>query len=155
MSATSMTKSAPADPVKAYATFRVTGDQLVPDQVTRLLKIVPTLAYAKGQHYSGGPRSPDLIGRTGVWYFCTDGIVAGIRPADHLAFLLRQVVPGPAFQQFLKRKALEVVITAFWHGPAEAKQPSIPRALADRLKQIPARIETDFDQDDAGDRHAA
>nr|WP_294503633.1 DUF4279 domain-containing protein [uncultured Rhodopila sp.] len=150
-----MTNSAPAEPIKAYATLRVTGDRLDPEQVTRLLKIVPTLAYAKGELYSGGSRSPDLIGRTGVWYFCTDGIVAGTRLADHFAFLLRQVAAAPAFQQLLKRKALDVVVTAFWHGPAKAKQPPIPRALADRLKRIPARIEMDFDHDGADDRHAA
>jgi hypothetical protein len=67
--------------VKAYATLRIAGDKLVPEQVTQILKVVPTTAYAKGEHYSGGPRSPDLIGRTGVWYFCTDGIVAGNRSA--------------------------------------------------------------------------
>ena len=69
--------------------MRIAGDQLVPEQVTQILKIVPTTAYAKGEHYSGGPRSPDLIGRTGVWYFCTDGIVAGNRFSDHLEFVER------------------------------------------------------------------
>jgi hypothetical protein len=65
-------------PVRAFATLRVFGDDLAPDEVTRILKIVPTTAYAKRQHYAAWPRSQDLVGRTGVWFFSTKGIVAAI-----------------------------------------------------------------------------
>jgi hypothetical protein len=122
LSETSLTTSALVEPVKACATFRVTGDQLVPEQVTRVLRIVPTLAYAKGDHFTIGPSSSVLIGRTGVWYFCTDGIVAGNRLRDHAMFLVTQVVPGPEaigpLQQLLRRKSLRAVTTCFRHGPA-------------------------------------
>jgi hypothetical protein len=154
-----MTNAASGEPIKTYATLRITGDKLVPDDVTRLLRTVPTLAYAKGERYAAGPRSPALMGRTGVWYFCTDGLVASTRLADHLAFLLRQVLPEPAdlraLQQLLKRRSLAVTVTCFWHGPPEARRPSIPRSTAERLKQIPASIETDFDVEARDGRHAA
>lgn len=150
----------PTEPTKAYATIRIAGDLLVPDQITRLVKIVPTLAYAKGEHYRRGPSSSVLIGRTGVWYFCTDGIVAGNRLQDHLAFLLKQVFPDPTsvetLQTLIRRKSLQTVFTAFWHGPAGARRPSIPRLVTERLKQLPTTLETDFDtDDDQAGRHAA
>jgi hypothetical protein len=75
-SGTSSTKSRATEPVSAFATLRISGDDLVPIEITKIIKIRPTKAYAKGEHYSGGPRSPDLIGRTGVWFFATDGVVA-------------------------------------------------------------------------------
>jgi hypothetical protein len=75
-SGTSSTKSRGTEPVSTFATLRISGDDLVPIEITKIIKIRPTKAYAKGEHYSGGPRSPDLIGRTGVWFFATDGVVA-------------------------------------------------------------------------------
>jgi hypothetical protein len=140
----------------------VAGDNLVPDEVTRILKIVPTASYAKGEHYSGGPRSPDLIGRTGVWFFATDRVVAGNNLTDHLAFLARLLLPGsgeagplPRLRQLLRRRSLRVSVSCFWHGPANARKPSIPRSVTDLLKLIPAEIETDFDVDERPSRHAA
>jgi hypothetical protein len=161
-SETSTTRSRAAEAVRAFATLRVTGDDLVPNEITKLIKILPTKAYAKGEHYSGGPRSPDLIGRTGVWFFATDGVVAGNNLADHLAFLARLLLPGsgeagplPRLQQLLRRRSLRVSVTCFWHGPAEARKPSIPRSVSDLMKLIPAEIETDFDVDERPSRHAA
>src|SRR5689334_11640146 len=93
MSATSTMRSEAAWPLKTFATLRITGDRLMPDEVSPRLRWPPTLAYAKGEHYWAGPRSPDLIGRTGVWHFCTGRDVQSTRPADHLQFLLDHVVP--------------------------------------------------------------
>jgi Domain of unknown function (DUF4279) len=161
-SGTSSTKSKAAEPVRAFATLRVSGDDLVPSEITKIIKIIPTKAYAKGEHYSGGPRSPGLIGRTGVWFFATDGVVAGNNLTDHLAFLARLLLPGsgeagplPRLQQVLQRRSLRASVSCFWHGSADAKKPSIPRSITDLLKMIPAEIEIDFDVGDRPKRHAA
>jgi hypothetical protein len=150
------------EPVSAFASLRVSGDDLVPSEITKIIKILPTKAYAKGEHYSGGPRSPDLVGRTGVWFFATDGIVAGNNLTDHLAFLARLLLPGsgepgplPRLQQIVQRKSLRVSVSCFWHGSADARKPTIPRSVTDLLKLIPAEIETDFDVDERPNRHAA
>jgi hypothetical protein len=161
-SGTSSTKSRTTEPVRAFATLRVSGDNLVPNEITKIIKIVPTKAYAKGEHYSSGPRGADLIGRTGVWYFATDGVVAGDNLNDHLAFLARSLLPGsgeagplPRLRQLLARKSLRVSVTCFWHGPEGARKPSVPRYITDLLKLIPADTETDFDVDERPNRHAA
>jgi hypothetical protein len=150
------------EPVRACATLRLAGDDLAPDEVTKILKIAPATAYAKGAHCAAGSRSPDLVGRTGVWFFSTKGVVAGNRLADHLAFLARLRLPGlgeagpqPRLQQLLRRRSLRVAVSCFWHGPAGARRPSIPRGVSDLLKLIPAEIETDFDVDERPSRHAA
>jgi hypothetical protein len=150
------------EPVRAFATLRVAGDDLVPDEVTKILKIVPTTAYKKGERCSVGSRSPDIIGRTGVWFFSTKGVVAGDQLADHLAFLARLLLPGsgeagplPHLQQLLRRTSLRVSVSCFWNGPAGTRKPSIPRSVSELLKLIPAEIETDFDVDERPSRHAA
>jgi hypothetical protein len=161
-SGTSSTKPLATEPVRAFATLRVSGDDLVPNEITRIIKILPTKAYAKGEHYSGDPRSPDLIGRTGVCFFATDLVVAGNNLADHLAFLARALLPGsgeagplPRLQQLIRRKSPHVSVSCFRHGPADTRKPSIPRSFTDLLKLIPAEIETDFDVDERPSRHAA
>ena len=161
-SGTSSTKSRMTEPVRAFATLRVAGDDLAPNEVTKILKIIPTTAYAKGEHYAAGSRSPDLVGRTGVWFFSTKGVVAGNRLADHLSFLARLLLPGsrdagplPRLQQLLRRRSLRVSVSCSWHGPVGARTPSIPRSVSDLLTLIPAEIETDFDVDERPSHHAA
>ena len=161
-SATSTTSSERNGKVMTFATFRVVGDALAPDQVTRILKIVPTQAYAKGERYDGGPRSPNLIGRTGVWYLSTRGIVASDKLSDHLEFIVRllqngnaRTAPSRTLRQLLRRHDLRADVSCFWSGPAGARRPSIPRSVAAKLKTLPAGIETDFDTDAEPRRRAA
>lgn len=73
---------------RTFATFRISGDNLVPDEITKLLNIKPTLAYAKGMRYRRGPRSPELVGRTGVWYFSTDQLKSS-HLEEHVTWLLK------------------------------------------------------------------
>ena len=57
-SATSTTNSERNGTVKAFATLRIAGDQLQPDQVTRILKIILTKSYAKGNITQVVPAAP-------------------------------------------------------------------------------------------------
>lgn len=160
--ATSTMSSDKSRNATTFATFRVVGDTLVPDEVTRILKIVPSLAYAKGERYYAGPRTPNLIGRTGVWYLSTQGIVASDKLSDHLGFIVRllqnggaSTAPINALRQLLRRHDLRANVSCFWSGLAGARRPSIPRSVAATLKSLPAKIETDFESDAEPNRHAA
>jgi hypothetical protein len=70
-SGTSTTKS-DNQMIRAFATLRFAGDALDPDEISRVVKEQPTKAYRKGQIYRSGPHGPNVIGRTGVWYFSTN-----------------------------------------------------------------------------------
>src|SRR5574337_185547 len=79
-SATSSTKSDSRP--RAFATFRVAGDDLAPDEVTRLLEVRPTEAHVKGETYSTG-RSTVVAG-TGIWLFSTDRVLLSASLPDHV-----------------------------------------------------------------------
>ena len=64
--------------------MRFAGDTLDPDEISRIVKEEPTRAYRKGQQYRPGPRSPEVTGKTGVWYFSTRRRIPGNDLADHL-----------------------------------------------------------------------
>jgi hypothetical protein len=57
--------------ISAFATLRFVGDALDSDEISEALKQKPKRAYRKGETYRSGPRSPELIGKTGLWYFTT------------------------------------------------------------------------------------
>jgi hypothetical protein len=145
--------------VKTFATLRFAGDALVPDQITRALRVVPTLGYAKGEMYQAGPRSPEMIGKTGVWYFSTDRLVASDRLSDHVAFVALLLSRDPVnplndparfltLQKLMRRQGLQAAVTCFWHGPPGAKKPTLPRPLVELFKTLPADVETDFEVDE-------
>src|SRR5260370_39533753 len=66
-SATSMTNS--ESTIRAFATLRFAGDALDPDEISDVVKERPTKAHRKGEIYRPTPRSPEVTGNTGIWYF--------------------------------------------------------------------------------------
>lgn len=134
---------------RTFATFRVAGDDLVPDKLTKLLGIDPTLAYAKGQHYRRRSGSPNLTGRTGVWFLSTDNNIKSDRLTDHIEWLLSRLMPVQAkLSRFIDENSLHAVVTCFWHGPRGSLAPIIPKETHDLIEAIPAKLEEDFDSDD-------
>jgi len=148
-------KSEGRDTRKTYVTFRVAGDSLTPDAITKSLRLVPTLQYAKGQTYFAGPRTGELLGKSGVWLLTTDKLVASYDLREHLAYLLGILIPDrqdatPLFQLHAllsKHKDWHTDLLCFWHGRIGAKKPSIPRYVSGVMKFLPATIETDFATD--------
>src|ERR1700730_9399894 len=88
MAAKSATSSMKSDPtLKAFVTFRVVGDNLVPNEITQLLKMQPTYARLKGKTYSTG-RSANIIPSTNIWFFSTDTVMASNNIVDHVRLIL-------------------------------------------------------------------
>src|SRR5690348_2084392 len=78
---------------RAFATLRLAGDALDPDEISRVIKEQPTRAYRKGQKYRTGPHGPEIVGKTGVWYFSTRRKIPSRDLIDHLEALVRLVSP--------------------------------------------------------------
>lgn len=147
-----------SDTRKTYATFLITGDRLEPEKVTHVLRIVPTVAYAKGESYPAGNRTGMLIGRTGVWLLSTRDIVASDNLRDHLMYIVGLFVPGRQnvmplthVRALIAKKGLRAELTAFWHGARGAKKPPIPVSVTEIMKLLPADVAADFGTDADGD----
>jgi hypothetical protein len=148
------------DTRKTYTAFRVVGDSLSPDAVTKVLRVVPTIQYAKGQTYFAGPRTGNLVGKTGLWSLTTDKLVASNNLRDHLAYLLGVLIPdrqdaNPLFQLhalLTRHKDWRADLSCFWHGRLGARKPSIPKFVTEVMKFLPAVVETDFATDSPTER---
>jgi hypothetical protein len=140
---------------RTYASLRIRGDSLDPDQVTRMIRVFSTISYAKGTKYFAGEQTGRLIGRTGVWLFSTKDLVASKNLSHHLLFIVGILVPHPKdfgplthlHALLAKQKDLRADVACFWHGRFGEKRPSIPRAITEFLKLIPAELEVDFETD--------
>jgi len=75
---------------ETFATLRLFGDGLVPEEVTRLLKVTPTDAALKGETkvISGGKTRTAPTGR---WALETAQLIHSTNLEDHLCWLLEQV----------------------------------------------------------------
>ena len=152
-SATSTTKS--DDKIRAFATLRFAGDELDPDEISRVVNEQPTRAYRKGQTYRPGPYGPDVTGRTGVWYFSTRKKIKSKDLSDHFNALERLIAPFgdqnrrlDALRDIMNRRNLQAHVTFFWRGPPGAQRPTIPLIAAAALSRLPADIEPDVETED-------
>ena len=144
-----MTKSDPTK--KAFATLRFTGDALDPDEISSALGTSPTRAYRKGQIFSPGPRTPRVVGRTGIWYLSTDKLVSSGDLGEHLRYLVEVLAPDSPrekrlarIRELMQRDHLEAHVTCFWFGEEGEPEPTIPPEMAATFARLPADIETDF-----------
>jgi hypothetical protein len=154
-----MMRSESRDTIKAYATFRVIGDNLNPESVTKILHIIPTFSYSKGEAYNAGKRTGNLVGKTGLWAFSTDGLVASDNLHHHISYILGMLIPGrqdanPLAQLHMllsKNKGFRAELRCFWHGRHGAKRPSIPKFATEIMKLVPAIVEANFGTDSESD----
>jgi hypothetical protein len=154
MAAKSATSSMKSDPtLKAFVTFRVVGDNLVPNEITQLLKMQPTYARLKGKTYSTG-RSANIIPSTNIWFFSTDTVMASNNIVDHVRLILFifGLMEFDGVSIFLSKSSAKATMTFFWHGTSISSVPKIPELLLDLLKLIEVEVEVDFDKDEDDSR---
>jgi hypothetical protein len=129
--------------IRTFATLRFAGDELDPGEISRVVNEEPTRVYKKGQTYQPGPRSPEITGKTGVWYFSTKHKVPSKDLADHLNALERLISPFAdqhsrlrELREIMERKNLQAHATLFWRGPPGAQHPSVPSAAIAALCRL-------------------
>jgi Domain of unknown function (DUF4279) len=96
---------------ETYASLRVAGDALDPDEVSRVLGIQPSLTRRKGEpHGRSG-----AINSTGVWILSSEGAVQSKRLEVHLRYLLERIEGrAPDLQRYVRQRGLELDVPCFW-----------------------------------------
>jgi hypothetical protein len=147
----SMMRSNADQAAHAFVTFRVAGDALDPDAVTKILEVDPTEAHRKGEKYGGKRSGRPVTARTGIWYFSTDRLSDSSALGDHLAFVrgFLDASRRHGLHRFIRDRHLTATLTCFWHGQRGATPPAVPDDVRALLQSIPAKVETDFATDEA------
>ncbi len=77
---------------KSVVTLRISGDTLVPDEITRLLGAAPTAAQAKGDEIIAPRTGARRIAKGGLWRLCVEDRAPEDMDAQ-IQGLLRQLTP--------------------------------------------------------------
>jgi hypothetical protein len=135
---------------KAYATLRFAGDELDPADISAVLPVAPKRAHRKGEIFYAGPRTGNLTGRTGIWYFDTRDLESRDL-TDHLRCIVKLLYPEPGnvdrvnqLRRVMGREHATAHVSGFWFGKRGALHPDIPEDVRAALACLPAEIETDF-----------
>ena len=132
--------------------IRVGGDDLEPDQVTRLLGVSPTFAASKGQRRIVAGR--ELKQRTGVWGRDFSGAPDEWTLEDAIVELLRQFpVDLDVWGTLAQKYSLEVFCGLFLRAPNRgfSLRPEILRMLSDRHLKLGVDIYAISNADPSGE----
>jgi|tagenome__1003787_1003787.scaffolds.fasta_scaffold20435575_1 hypothetical protein len=138
-----------------FATLSFAGDDLDPNEISRVLPVPPRRSHRKGERYYSGRRAGYLTGRTGIWSLATDTLTDSRKLADHVAALTRILSPTPGDNRRLMelrdirvRTGARAKISVYWCGYAGDAPPEIPAELALLAQELGATIEPDYHTED-------
>jgi hypothetical protein len=130
-----------------WATFRLLGDRLITDEVTRRTGIEPTFASDKGALRSTGrkKKSKTITQRTGAWYLSSEGQLQTTSVERHLIWLLDQI--EPARETFLEIAETHDAIADFfcyWLSASGHGGPEVSAGALARISRLNATLGFDF-----------
>ena len=100
---------------EAHATFRLVGDELRVEEVTRRLGIDPDFEAARDQIRRSRLRRRAIRERTGVWYVSTDGKLSTTSAERHLLWLLELIEPaGDELRALCEEQGLSADFGCYW-----------------------------------------
>ncbi|MGH7155565.1 MAG: DUF4279 domain-containing protein [Acetobacteraceae bacterium] len=127
--------------MSTYAILDFTGDALDPDKLAQVLTTKPTLSKRKGDRVGSSPQFGTAFARTGYCGFSTRESVHSDDMADHVRFLLDEIVKHrPAIDSIMAEDKLAWEITCFFDSPektdADLDGDTLKRARATGIRII-------------------
>jgi Domain of unknown function (DUF4279) len=126
---------------KTFASFRIGGDALVPDEITRTLNLEPDFACAKGEPFGAGRgRRP-----TGVWSITSEERVESTSIERHLVYLLDRIEPmAQAIADVVEPKSLATDFFCYWRSATGHGGPEVSAATLGRISRLNALLGFDM-----------
>lgn len=95
---------------ETYSTLRIFSDDLVPDEITRLLNIEPTETFRKGESHSKGR----LQRKTNGWFYSTRTLSASKDTRRHIDLILTALDGRDSAIKTLCERGCKLDITSYW-----------------------------------------
>jgi len=128
---------------ETFATFRLSKEDLNPDDVSRLLGLEPSRVQRKGEpQYPKNPDSP-LRFRSGGWHLSTQGHVESRDLRRHVDWLLERLEPKRDVLLRLSREGCAMDLICFWCSASGQGGPWLDAALMRRLADLALAIRFD------------
>lgn len=118
--------------------LRISGDSLVPDEISELLAGQPTFSHAKGETIGGSGNGPVRVARSGVWLLSVED-----RSPENLDGQLRELFDQltddlNAWQTISDNYSADLFVGMFMQGSNEGLNitASVVKMMADRMLEI-------------------
>lgn len=104
---------------KTNVMFRIVGDEIDPDEITKLLGIQPTRSFAKDEEYNS--KSGQVLQRPiGHWSICSEGLVNSTSTEKHARYLLNILEPSiDAVGKYRNNPNFRTSIIFWWEATDE------------------------------------
>lgn len=124
---------------RVYATFRIWGQDLDPDQITRIFGVIPSISFKKGD-----TRKAANKWRHGYWEINTSDKVQGTDLSIHIEWLLERIEPVRREIELLIRQDYDADIFCFWESLTGHGGPTFEPDLLARLGTLGLRLGLDI-----------
>lgn len=123
---------------KSKLSLRISGDSLVPAEISELLAGQPTFSHAKGETIGGSGNGPVRVARTGMW-----SLSVKERSPENLDGQLRELFDQltddlDAWQKICNNYKADLFVGLFMHGWNEGLilTASVVKMMSDRMLEI-------------------
>jgi len=130
---------------RTYATFRLIGDSISPDEVTRRLDISPSAGFAKGETRRGLVTMSSITQRTGIWTLSTKLLSNSTSVEDHLRLLIDRLRPVAAeIRSLVQDLNARSDVFCYWASATGHGGPLVPAQILRELGDLGADLGFDF-----------
>jgi hypothetical protein len=128
---------------ETYACFRILGDELDPEEVTKLLKVLPTECVRRGHPVRSLHGKREVRSRTGRWELSTQGSTNSTELEEHLVLLLSKIEPVSERIRLI-RVPVRVEFHCFWMSGTGQGGPVLSAKTLGRISRLGADLDFDL-----------
>ena len=130
---------------RTYAAFRLVGEDLDPEAVSRALGLEPDVARAKGEEITAGRVGPARQQRTGIWSLSTENHLTSTSLDSHLGHLLGRIEPSRSQLEALRRDDdIRADFLCYWRSATGHGGPEVSAETLGRIAALGASLGIDF-----------
>lgn len=130
--------------LETHASFNLSGDNLSPDLITKILNVPPSYCVKKGDTHTG-PYVRGHKAGTGVWFISTKGKLKSTNLEEHLLYLLKKIGnPSSNFYKLVKELRLRVMFRCFFMSATGQGGPDISIETLKKIVNLGFGLEFDF-----------
>jgi hypothetical protein len=129
----------------AYASFTISGDDVVPTFWTGYFGVQPDMAVTKGQLFvTSSGKTSRVPGRTGVWGVRSSSAVASDQLEPHLRYLIGHLaLPRADLRQRVEHADARMRFFCYWDNESGDRVPDIPDDVRIMMELLGGTIEID------------
>lgn len=140
--------------LEAFGSIRLMGETLVPSEIDAFMQARPTLSYRRGDSYVSKTTKDVKKRRFGLWLLSTRGMLDSHDLRDHERRIESMIRSRTDFAAFIEAHDLNLSVSLYWHGPAEAALPQPSEGLRTTVADAGGEFETDFATDSQPAQHS-